>query len=132
MCSTSHDYDCHNLTHVFRTEVTAAPQYRACHDEPTRRAVQSAVTGTAIHRALYQPVLGNYLVRRPPQRRSLALDEFTQVRGGFLSHAFTAAREKAGAYAELPAEERPAFRDLRAFGSWLHLEAGHPVATCRR
>lgn len=35
------------------------------------------------------------LVRRPPERRSRALEEFTQVRGNLLSKAFSAAREKA-------------------------------------
>lgn len=81
----------------------------------------------AVQRALAHPVVGNYLVRRPPQRRSQALDEFTQVRGNLLSKAFAGAREKAGAYADLAIEQRPAFRDLRAFGSWLYLEAGYPI-----
>lgn len=66
-------------------------------------------------------------MRRPPERRSHALDEFTQVRGNLLSKAFAAARERAKAYAELPLEQRPAFRDLRAYGAWCYERKGFPV-----
>lgn len=42
----------------------------------------------------------------------------------YLSRAFSAARDKAGAYGDMAAAERPTFHELRAFGIHLYREAG--------
>jgi len=81
----------------------------------------------AVQRALAFPVVGSYLIRRTPERRSHALDEFTQVRDELLSKAFAAARLKAEAYADVPIKQRPSFHGLRSFGSDLYRKAGYPI-----
>lgn len=81
----------------------------------------------AVRRALAHPVTGTYLIRKAPDRRRKGKLEYTQVNPDYLSKAFAAARDESGAYADLEPEQRPAFHDLRAYGSWLYEKAGYPV-----
>lgn len=80
----------------------------------------------AIRRALAYPVTGTFLLRKAPDRRRRGKSEYTQVTPSYLSKAFAKARDKSGAYDHLEPDERPAFHDLRAYGSWLYEKAGYP------
>lgn len=79
--------------------------------------------GRAVRRALVAPVFGSTLVRRTPERRKTRTNGVT---GTYLSHAFAAVRDAEGvaAYADLPAEQRPSWHDLRAYGVWSYERAG--------
>lgn len=75
-----------------------------------------------------------YVIARIPRCRTKALLEAVkegrqhlyQVLGNTVSHAFTTARNKSGYYDHLPANRRPAFRDLRALGIFALAKAGYP------
>ncbi len=48
----------------------------------------------------------------------------TQVVPSYLSRAFSKARDKAGAYADLPQEQRPTFHEIRALAAHLFEKSG--------
>jgi enterobacteria phage integrase len=81
----------------------------------------------AIRRALAYPVTGHYLLRKAPDRRRGGKVEATQVLPGYLTSEFRKVRDASGAYDDLEPEQRPAFHDLRAYGSWLYEKAGYPT-----
>lgn len=69
-----------------------------------------------------------YLIHRRPERiktkdRQAKPHPFA-VLPLYLSRAFSATRDAAGAYDDLPKAARPTFHELRAFGIHLYLEAG--------
>lgn len=83
--------------------------------------------GKALQRAQTFPVFGSYLIRREPARRKRARsrEEFTQVRGTFLSQEFARIRKASKAYEGMPDEQLPDWKALRSFGVHLYEEAGY-------
>lgn len=84
---------------------------------------------TVIEQCLASDVPCPYLVHRRPNRM-LARDRQSKahpfaVKLNYLSKAFSATRDRAGAYDHMPSAERPTFHELRALGIHLYLEAGY-------
>lgn len=69
-----------------------------------------------------------YVVHRLPIKNSNPISSEvqhpTQIVPSYLSRAFSKARDKAGAYAELPQEQRPTFHEIRALAAHLFEKSG--------
>lgn len=69
-----------------------------------------------------------YLIHRKPERRQrrwmAGKPHWTYVNEGYLTKAFSAARDRLERFQRLPERERPTFHEIRGLGSRLHLAKG--------
>ena len=90
------------------------------------------IMGSALRAVIIEcitsPVVCPYLVNCVPKTRcrqpSGKKPHWNAVTPDFLTKSFTKARNDAGAYDEMPENERPTFHELRALGSWLYEQQG--------
>lgn len=83
-----------------------------------------------VNRVIYKSgIICPYLLRRRPKRIKKAENRSHpfQVLPKMISVEYTKARDRSGAYAHLPANERPTFHSIRGLGIWLYAKAGYPV-----
>lgn len=83
----------------------------------------------AVQACLRSEILCPYLIREKPKRTNAkqrkAKPHHFAVTADHLTREFSKARDKCGAYAELPPEQRPTLHELRALGLHLYKEAGY-------
>lgn len=72
-----------------------------------------------------------YVVHRRPERKVKAKGRthWTQVAPDYLTKAFSKLVDSLEVFAEIPAEERPTFHEIRSLGSWLYKKNGYDNKT---
>lgn len=80
-------------------------------------AASQEVVGECLRSARVSPYLIHYRPRARRREQIGAKAHWPSVTSDYLSKQFTKARDAAQVYADLPADERPTFHEIRALGA---------------
>lgn len=81
-----------------------------------------------IKRARQSGMVSPYIVHRRQQRRARGSEHRTQVTAEMVTRAFAETRDLLEVFAEVPANQRPTFHEIRALGGRLYEQAGWSIA----
>lgn len=84
-----------------------------------------------VSRSRRSGIASPYIVHRAPERRKVAKDRkhWTQLTANHFTSEFRKYRDQTGLFDDIPAEERPTFHEVRAYGSWAYKKQGFDKET---
>ena len=111
--------------------IRVSPGKTQNYDSPVHlEIVMGDALRSVVKECLASPVVCPYLIHyQPKARKREQLDakrHWNAVTEGYLTKAFTKARDESKAYDSIPKAERPTFHEIRALGAWLYEQQGYP------